>query len=327
MQAGAFFMRQRLILTAGINSTGYLADSWRHVGSPLVFAEFDHYLQTTRIAHAGRLDAVFFSDHPALGADPAQRPRHSFEPLTLSTALAVAVPDIGFETTVSSNLQRVLRSGAPAGDARSHFRRPRHLQYRLVLQSRGCGKLWLGAPAAARGALQAGTRIHDGGRLPCSTAGSCADLPPSRGSILLPLMARSSIARCCRSRRLAPFVTSFINGPSRRCFHSMFRRSTIGCLGEGLCSTLSTRSPALAQVGLLLGRVIYVEAGDEKALLSSVEGLGHGGLGVVVGELARLPMTVSRRLQLVAERSGTRRDMIETAMPRMAPSIFGYRRP
>ncbi|MGR9132329.1 NtaA/DmoA family FMN-dependent monooxygenase [Rhizobium leguminosarum] len=96
-------MPKRLILTAGINSTGYLADSWRHVGgSPLVFAEFDHYLRTTRIAHAGTLDAVFFSDHPALGADPAQRPLHSFEPLTLSTALAVAVPDIGFEITVSS---------------------------------------------------------------------------------------------------------------------------------------------------------------------------------------------------------------------------------
>ncbi|MDL2408496.1 NtaA/DmoA family FMN-dependent monooxygenase [Rhizobium calliandrae] len=96
-------MQRRLILTAGINSTGYLADSWRHVSdSPLVFAEFDHYLRATRIAHAGRLDAVFFSDHPALGADPAQRPLHSFEPLTLSTALAVAVPDIGFEITVSS---------------------------------------------------------------------------------------------------------------------------------------------------------------------------------------------------------------------------------
>jgi FMN-dependent oxidoreductase (nitrilotriacetate monooxygenase family) len=96
-------MQPRLILTAGINSTGYLAESWRHVsGSPLIFAEFDHYLRTTKIAHSGRLDAVFFSDHPALGADPAQRPLHSFEPLTLSTALAMAVPDIGFEITVSS---------------------------------------------------------------------------------------------------------------------------------------------------------------------------------------------------------------------------------
>ncbi|MEY9625051.1 ImuA family protein [Sinorhizobium fredii] len=65
-------------------------------------------------------------------------------------------------------------------------------------------------------------------------------------------------------------------------------------------------APALAQVGLLPGRVIYVEAGDEKALLSCVEeGLRHGGLGAVVGELARLSITASRRLQLAAESSGT----------------------
>ncbi|WP_037155869.1 ImuA family protein [Rhizobium freirei] len=65
-------------------------------------------------------------------------------------------------------------------------------------------------------------------------------------------------------------------------------------------------APALAQVGLSPGRVIYVEAGDEKALLSCMEeGLRHGGLGAVVGELARLSMTASRRLQLSAENSGT----------------------
>ena len=65
-------------------------------------------------------------------------------------------------------------------------------------------------------------------------------------------------------------------------------------------------APALAQVGLSPGRVIYVEAGDEKALLSCMEeGLRHGGLGAVVGELARLSMTALRRLQLSAENSGT----------------------
>ncbi|MEY9772137.1 protein ImuA [Sinorhizobium fredii] len=65
-------------------------------------------------------------------------------------------------------------------------------------------------------------------------------------------------------------------------------------------------APALAQVGLLPGRVIYVEAGDEKSLLSCIEeGLRHGGLGAVVGELARLSITASRRLQLAAESSGT----------------------
>ena len=65
-------------------------------------------------------------------------------------------------------------------------------------------------------------------------------------------------------------------------------------------------APALAQAGLVPGRVIYVEAGDEKAVLACFEeGLRHGGLGTVVAEVALLSMTASRRLQLAAEHSGT----------------------
>ena len=65
-------------------------------------------------------------------------------------------------------------------------------------------------------------------------------------------------------------------------------------------------APALAQAGLPPDRVIYVEAGDEPSLLACFEeGLRHGGLGGVVAEVARLPMTASRRLQLAAEGSGT----------------------
>jgi protein ImuA len=65
-------------------------------------------------------------------------------------------------------------------------------------------------------------------------------------------------------------------------------------------------APALAQVGLPPDRVIYVEAGDEKSVLACFEeGLRHGGLGAVVGEVARLSMTASRRLQLAAESSGS----------------------
>jgi protein ImuA len=65
-------------------------------------------------------------------------------------------------------------------------------------------------------------------------------------------------------------------------------------------------APALAQAGLPPDRVIYVEAGDEKTVLACIEeGLRHGGLGAVVGEVARLDMTASRRLQLSAEGSRT----------------------
>lgn len=65
-------------------------------------------------------------------------------------------------------------------------------------------------------------------------------------------------------------------------------------------------APGLAQAGLAPDRLIHVEAGDEKALLACFEeGLRHGGLGAAVAEVARLPMTASRRLQLAAEGSGT----------------------
>lgn len=65
-------------------------------------------------------------------------------------------------------------------------------------------------------------------------------------------------------------------------------------------------APALAQAGLDPDRVIYVEAGDELAVLACFEeGLRHGALTAVVAEVARLSMTASRRLQLAAESSGT----------------------
>jgi protein ImuA len=65
-------------------------------------------------------------------------------------------------------------------------------------------------------------------------------------------------------------------------------------------------APALAQAGLHPDRVIYAEVGDEKSVLACFEeGLRHGGMAGVVGEVAKLSMTASRRLQLVAETSGT----------------------
>ena len=65
-------------------------------------------------------------------------------------------------------------------------------------------------------------------------------------------------------------------------------------------------APGLMQAGLDPGRLIHVEAGDEKSLLACCEeGLRHGGLGAVVGDISRLPMIASRRLQLAAESSST----------------------
>ena len=58
--------------------------------------------------------------------------------------------------------------------------------------------------------------------------------------------------------------------------------------------------------GLTPDRVIYVEAGDDRTVLTCMEeGLRHGGLRAVVGEVARLSMTASRRLQLSAEETSS----------------------
>ena len=64
-------------------------------------------------------------------------------------------------------------------------------------------------------------------------------------------------------------------------------------------------APGLAQAGLGPDRVIYVEARDDRSMLTCMEeGLRHGGLGAVVGEVGSLSMTASRRLQLAAEGTG-----------------------
>lgn len=64
--------------------------------------------------------------------------------------------------------------------------------------------------------------------------------------------------------------------------------------------------PALAQAGLRADRVVFVESNKEEDVLDAMlEALSYGGLGAVVGELVRLPMTASRRLQLAAEKTGT----------------------
>jgi protein ImuA len=64
-------------------------------------------------------------------------------------------------------------------------------------------------------------------------------------------------------------------------------------------------APALARVGLHPDRVIYCETWKDSEVLPAMEeGLRHPGLAGVVGELGRLALTPSRRLQLAAEKSG-----------------------
>jgi protein ImuA len=65
-------------------------------------------------------------------------------------------------------------------------------------------------------------------------------------------------------------------------------------------------APALAQVGLGPRRLIQAECGrDEDVLAVMEEGLRHGGIAAVVGEIGRVTMASTRRLQLAAEEGGT----------------------
>jgi protein ImuA len=64
-------------------------------------------------------------------------------------------------------------------------------------------------------------------------------------------------------------------------------------------------APSLAGVGLHPQRVIYADAFRERDVLPAMEeGLREKGLAAVVGEVTRLGLTASRRLQLAAEASG-----------------------
>jgi protein ImuA len=64
-------------------------------------------------------------------------------------------------------------------------------------------------------------------------------------------------------------------------------------------------APGLARAGLHPDRVIYAETLRDREILPVMEeGLRERGLAAVVGEVTRLGLTASRRLQLAAEASG-----------------------
>lgn len=65
-------------------------------------------------------------------------------------------------------------------------------------------------------------------------------------------------------------------------------------------------APGLAQAGLPPDRLLYAECRDDSEVLAVLEeGLRHGGLAAVIGEVGRCAMASARRLQLAAEEGGT----------------------
>jgi FMN-dependent oxidoreductase (nitrilotriacetate monooxygenase family) len=95
--------KRQLNLNVGLNTTGYVAKAWPYrTGNRQEITDPAYYRRLAEIAHRGRFDAVFFSDHPALVTDPDGRPFHTLDPLTLAAAITAQVPDIGFVATFST---------------------------------------------------------------------------------------------------------------------------------------------------------------------------------------------------------------------------------
>jgi protein ImuA len=90
---------------------------------------------------------------------------------------------------------------------------------------------------------------------------------------------------------------------------ALFAASVLARLSGPVLWCLHSRdlfAPALARVGLHPDRVIYCETWKDSEVLPAMEdGLRHAGLAGVVGELSKLALLPSRRLQLAAESSGT----------------------
>lgn len=86
------------------------------------------------------------------------------------------------------------------------------------------------------------------------------------------------------------------------------RKAAAGSRGQVLWA-LARRdlfAPGLAQAGLPPDRLLYAECRDDTEVLAVLEeGLRHGGLAAVIGEVGRCAMASARRLQLAAEEGGT----------------------
>lgn len=93
-----------MTLAASIVGAGTSAKAWNWPGTRWNrFADFEHFKRSAQIARSGNLDAVFVSDHPALARDAHRGPGHLFDPIVLFSAIAAAVPDIGFVLTASTS--------------------------------------------------------------------------------------------------------------------------------------------------------------------------------------------------------------------------------
>ena len=94
---------RQLHLNAFLRNIGQHEAAWRLPDTRISgITDIDHYIDLARIAERGKLDAIFFADHPVLKGKTEFRPFDALDPFTLVTALSGATSQIGLVATAST---------------------------------------------------------------------------------------------------------------------------------------------------------------------------------------------------------------------------------
>ncbi|MBU9766134.1 LLM class flavin-dependent oxidoreductase [Mycobacterium sp. TNTM28] len=94
---------RQLHLNAFLRNIGQHEAAWRLPETDLSgITDIAHYIDLARIAERGKLDAVFFADHPVLKDKTEFRPFDALDPVTLVAALAGATTNVGLIATAST---------------------------------------------------------------------------------------------------------------------------------------------------------------------------------------------------------------------------------
>ncbi len=94
---------RQLHLNAFLRNVGQHEAAWRLPETRISsVTDIDHYRNLARIAERGKLDAIFFADHPVLKDRAQDRPWDALDPFTLIAALSGVTERIGLVATAST---------------------------------------------------------------------------------------------------------------------------------------------------------------------------------------------------------------------------------
>ncbi|WP_102961431.1 LLM class flavin-dependent oxidoreductase [Mangrovicella endophytica] len=94
---------RQIHLNAFLRNVGQHEAAWRLPETDVkAVTDIEHYRNLARIAERGKLDAIFFADHPVLKDRSQDRPWDSLDPFTLIAALSGVTSRIGLVATAST---------------------------------------------------------------------------------------------------------------------------------------------------------------------------------------------------------------------------------